>query len=42
MAPGHSEAVQGDRGHSISTYAGGGGEGVSKFRTKAYKGGGGV
>ena len=30
------------RGHSISTYARGGGEGVSKFRTKAYKGGGGV
>ena len=26
------------RGHSISTYARGGREGVSKFRTKAYKG----
>ena len=30
------------RGHSISTYARGGGEGVSKFRTNAYRGGGGV
>ena len=30
------------RGHSISTYAGGWGVGVWKMRTNAYRGGGGV
>ena len=37
-----TQGINWNRGHSISTYARGGGEGVSKFRTKAYKGGGGV